>query len=191
MTITFNGGTASTTASYDNLPENRLRTTSLTQTEIATIEGDRFSAQYSAVIPAGVDEELVVQFTMPDNTRLTGFVLRTLQANQDMDFELYWDPTGVVKGASIPIFNENQLDNSPSLMDYTEVTSYTTEGTLRETDFLVASVPGASKTSGEISGDVGFRIYDPNRVALIKLINKSTENCRILLTYTWIEKPTT
>lgn len=191
MPIELSGGGGSAvstvTANYNNLNEARLRTTGLTQAEIATIEGDRYDAQYTKVLGSG--EVVYLQFTMPDATRLTGFIERNLKATEDIDFELFWDPTGVVKSTPINIFNENQINPKVTLMEYTEVTSVTTEGTLREEDFIKISTQGNQQTSGEITPATGFRIYDPDRVALIKLTSGAAAN-RVQLTYKWIEAPT-
>jgi hypothetical protein len=178
-------GVDATVRSYDELTLPRQLVTTLTQAEIATVQGSLFDAQVEITLGNGGTEYL--QFTMPpaESGLNVGFVSRVITSSDAIDYEVYWEPAGVVKGANIPIFNENQISTNTSLMDYTYVVSVTDEGTLRELEFSTGGQGNAIPS--EISPSTGFRIYAPDSVALIKITNTTTSNNRILLTYSWME----
>ena len=173
---------------YDSTAQPRLLTTTITQAEIATLEGDRYSAQADFTLANGGIQYL--QFTMPSilSQKVSGFIFRDIKSSDGIDFDLFWEPTGMVKGNSIPIFNENQLSPKNPQTEYTLVTSVTTEGVIRESNF---SIPGQGNRglSGEINPATGYRVYAPDSVALLKIENTSSSTNRVLITYSWVESP--
>ena len=195
---------------YASLSQPRVLTTGITQSEIATLEGARFNFVKSfdnfdtntplyILIENPTGSGVNVAFQKRALKTYTGGVIR---------FQVFWDydVTGATK-TTIPAFNENnafralnpsKLEVSalnpvtaPPSGDWTINGSYTPEdeGIEREIDFIVTTGSGSNST-GDVSPEVGFRLYVPATGALIKIVSDTNDN-RVILGYDWVEAPTT
>lgn len=194
---------------YASLSTPRLLTTGLTQAEIATVEGDRFnfSKRFTGTT-TGVPIYILLENPSGSGVNI-GFqkrILKSLDAGV-ASFQVFWgyDVSTATK-TSIPYYNEN--DNFVGVNDgllevslLNTVTTSTTgpwtitgdativdEGIEREPDFIPTSGVG-NNTSGDISPELGFRVYGEGKGALIKIVTDSNNN-DIIAGYDWIEAPT-
>lgn len=201
--ILFNEGLyASSLRSYDTLSQPRLLVTTLGQEEIATLEGDRFYSFYDVTLAA--DETKYIAFELPvDATVIVGLQKRTFQSfDEAVEMEILWDytynDTGLVP---LDVFNENNFFRNPEgegnetgnqyLVNVVPNTSIVSEGTIREVDFIPSTGVG-SNTAGQVSPELGFRIYKPGTGFIFKVHNIDTNSPnRVLIAYSWIEAPIT
>lgn len=195
---------------YASLSQPRVLTTGITQTEIATIEGERYS---SIKVLANVDTATPVYVLVenPAGSEINAaFLDRFLKGYISglVSFQVLWDydVTGATK-TPLPIFNENNLvrgiktpkteisllnpATTPAVGDWTITGGYTpvSEGIEREVDFISTEGQG-SNTSGGVASGKGFRLYGQGTGALIKIIS-SADNNRVKLGYSWVEVPIT
>ena len=193
---------------YQSLSSGRVLTTGITQSEIATIEGGRFNFVKSfdnfdtntplyILIENPTGSGVNVAFQKRALKTYTGGVIR---------FQVFWDydVTGATK-TPIPAFNENNAFRTlnpskvevsvlnpvtaPANGEWTINGSYTpvAEGIEREIDFI-ATIGKGSNSTGDISPDVGFRLYVPSTGALVKIVSDTNDN-RVILGYDWVEAP--
>ena len=78
---------------------------------------------------------------------------------------------------------------TPGIGDWnvTGAATILSEGIEREADFVATSGQGKNE-SGDISPDLGFRIYAPGTGFLAKVVSEGVNN-RVILGYNWIEAP--
>ena len=191
---------------YASLSRPRVLTTGITQAEIATIEGDRFNSQrvYSNVDTA---TPLYVVFENPtDSGVIVGLQKRSLKAFSSglTVFNVLWDyDISTATKTPIPIFNQNNAYRiaKPAKFEVSVLNTVTTpiigdwsvtgaatilsEGIEREADFVPTSGQGKNE-SGDISPDLGYRIYVPGTGFLVKVVSVESNN-RVILGYDWIE----
>ena len=169
------------------LSKSRTRVVSLTQAELSTAEGIRFYTEYDKVFSTG--ETVYLLYQMPAIE--SGFVValqerRFKSLSGEAEVEILWDSTGVTPGTPLPSFNENRNSVNTSNMITSVIATPTTDGTVRETDFLTGSGAG-SNSSGDISPDSGSRIYSPSSFFIAKVTNNHNADNRIHLSYTHAE----
>lgn len=175
---------------YESLTQARMDVTNINSVELATSEGKRYYMEYDRVFAN--NETQYFSFDMP--TSADGLIA----AFQNRDFksftgpaeiEIIWDPTNVVRGTQINTWNENQLFgkqvNQSGLKIY-EADSFD-GGISRENDFISNDSP----SSGGVSDAVGYRLYAPDEVAIVRVSNLDNVAQRIHLSYSWIEIPDT
>lgn len=178
---------------YDSLSDPRVLVTGLDQSEIATLEGDRFSFSYDVVIPQG--EAVYIYGKVPTGSDITaGFQKRILKSESGpIDFNVRWDSVVGTLGASIPAFNENNAFRTanPSVLELNVVdpVNVTDDGIIREYDFIAGSGVGNNST-GDVSPESGYRIYVEDTDFLLEIINTHSSSNRVLVGYSWIEAPT-
>ena len=193
---------------YQSLSSARVLTTGITQSEIATIEGARFNF-VKAFDNFDTSTPLYILIENPTGSGVNvAFQKRTLKPYSGglSDFRILWDydVTGATK-TPIPTFNESNAFRTlnpskvevsvlnpvtaPPAGDWTINGGYTPvdEGIEREPDFIPTIGKGSNST-GDISPDVGFRLYIPATGALIKIVSDTNDN-RVILGYDWVEAP--
>lgn len=195
---------------YQSLSQPRMLTTGLDQAEIATLEGDRFNAEK---VFSNFDIAVPVYFLFEnpiDSGVIVGLQERKLKTDTGgiTNFQILWDyDVSNATPTQMPVFNQNNLfrvakpgkveisvlnpltaspDNGNWVLSGTTYTP-TDEGIEREPDFIQTSGVGVN-TSGDISPDLGFRIYGPGTGFLTKAVS-AVDNNRILWGYDWIEAP--
>lgn len=159
-----------------------------TLAEAITSEGRRYYSEFDEVFTSGETKYFLYQFPskMPKGL-VVGLQNRQFKSlNGEAEITILWDSTGVVPGTPVPIFNENR--NSPNVSEVviSEIVAPTTEGTIREQDFLTGSGAG-SKSSGDVSVGSGYRGYSPDSFFIAKVTNLHNANNRIRLAYSWVE----
>ena len=178
---------------YDSLTDPRVLTTGLSQAEVATLEGDRFSFSYDVVIPSG--ETIYLYGSIPeDSDVIVGFQSRILKSESgSLDFNVRWDAVVDSVGDAVVLFNENNLYRNTEFakLEINEVDPINVSdvGIVRESDFIATSGVG-SNTTGDVAPESGFRIYAEGTDFLIQIINTHTGDNRVLVGYSWIEVPT-
>ena len=195
---------------YASLSQPRVLTTGITQSEIATIEGARFNFVKSFG-NADTDTPIYILIENPTGSGVNvAFQKRTLKPYSGglISYQILWDYD--VAGATktpIPAFNENNAFRTlnpskvevsvlnpvtaPANGEWTINGSYTPvdEGIEREIDFI-ATIGKGNNSTGDVSPEVGFRLYVPSTGALIKIVSDTNDN-RVILGYDWVEAPTT
>lgn len=194
---------------YDTLANPRLSVTNLDQTELATGEGMRFNSQkifanFDAATP------IYTLFENPSDSEvviaLQDRKLKTDTAGLE-NFQILWDyDVSTATKIPIPIFNQNNAFRA-TMLSKVEISLLNTvsaspdngnwilsgvatildEGIEREADFIPTTGVG-SNTSGDISPDLGFRLYYPGTGFLTKIVSSANDN-RVLWGYDWIEIP--
>lgn len=185
LTVTDFGSVVTTA-----LPNARVRTSSMSQGEYFSAIGKRFVVDYDEVY-AG-NETKYILYQMPP---LASGYLVTLQERRfksrdaAAEIEILWDSTGFTPGTPLPSFNENRnFESDTGLMITSVIAPPTTEGTVREVDFVTQSGIG-NNTSGDISAETGSRIYSPDSFFIAKVTNLDNGTNRIKLAYNWAEFP--
>lgn len=170
---------------YDSLPAGRLLTTTLTQTEIAILEGDFFRAYRRYSIPSL--STVYIKFT-PPTTRAFGLVGRDITPEfAGVKYYVFAGATGVVTvpDSEWQTFNENGFSsNAPEAM-LQDVSSVADEGV--ESDYAVIPVGASGKTSGSLERREGFKIIAQE--LLVKIENLESKPNEVLIYYQWIEAP--
>ena len=193
---------------YQSLSSARVLTTGITQSEIATLEGARFNFVKSFG-NADTNTPIYILIENPTGSGVNvAFQKRTLKPYSGglISYQILWDydVTGATK-TPLPIFNENNAFrtlNPPKLEvsvlnpvtapprgDWVINGTYTPvdEGIEREIDFI-ATIGKGSNSTGDVSPDVGFRLYVPASGALVKIVSDTNDN-RVILGYDWVEAP--
>lgn len=178
---------------YVSLSDPRVLTTTLNQSEIATLEGDRFSFAQVFTVAAGASLYIYGEIPLDANISV-GFENRLFKTDDgSANLKIYGNPTVGTLGAAIPLFNENSYASAvkPAKLELNEVLigNISDLGTLREEDFVSTNGVGAN-TSGGVSADTAFRIYKPGDKFLAHIENTHTGTNRVLIGYSWIEAPT-
>jgi hypothetical protein len=176
--------------SYDNLSKQRLLTTSASLSEITTVEGVRYYGEVDEIVAA--TESLYILYQMPP---LSSGVIVALQQrlfkslNGEATLEILWDSTGIAGGVAIPTFNENRNSANTANMTIARGITVTSDGIIRERDFLAGSGKGRD-SSGGISPAVGTRLYSPDSFFIAKITNLHNSDNRIHISYSWAELST-
>ena len=186
---------------YDTLSQPRLLVTTLDQQEIATLEGDRFYSYYDVTLAAS--ETKYIAFELPSDAGvIVGLQKRTFKTFHDAaEMSILWDYTYNNVGLTpLKVFNENNIFRAAGgtnetgnefLVNVVPATSITSEGIIREVDFISSVGVGVNR-SGDVSPEVGFRIYKPGTGFILKVHNLDTNDTnRVLIAYSWIEAPIT
>lgn len=173
-----------------DLADARVRVTSLSQAEYFTGIGKRYVVDYDEVYTG--NETRYILFQMPPAS--SGFLValqerRFKSRDQGAELEILWDSTGFTPGTPLPVFNENRnFDSDIGNMVASVIGTPTTEGTMREVDFL-NDTGGFFASSGDISAQSGSRIYSPDSFFIAKVTNVGAGSNRIKLAYNWVELP--
>lgn len=178
---------------YESLSDPRVLTTVLTQSEIATLEGDRFSFAQVFTLAAGASLYIYGEIPVDSNISV-GFEQRQFKTdNGSANLKIYGNSAVSALGTAIPLFNENSYASAlkPAKLELNEVLvgNISVLGTLREEDFVSTSGVGAN-TSGGVSAATAFRIYKPGDKFIAHIENTHTDTNRVLIGYSWIEAPT-
>ena len=195
---------------YASLSQPRVLTTSITQSEIATIEGDRYSFSKSF---SNVDTNIPI-YVLIENPEGSGvnmaFQQRSLKTYSSglVTFQVLWDyDVSTATKTTITAFNENNeyrgikdtkaeisLLNSattPPEGDWVinGAATVISDGIQREIDFIPPVGQGSNSTGG-VSPALGFRLYKEGTGAIVKIVSSANDN-RVELGYSWVEAPTT
>ena len=195
---------------YVALSQPRVLVTTIDQTEMATIEGDRFS---SVKVFSNFDINTPV-YVLVENPAGSGinaaFLNRLLKSFTSgiITFQVLWDyDVSTATKIPVPAFNENNLlrgikeskieisllnpATTPANGDWliTGQATIISEGIEREIDFIPTTGVGAN-TSGGVSAGSGFRLYGQGTGALVKVVSSANDN-RVKLGYGWVEAPAT
>lgn len=175
---------------FENLAEPRIRTSSASMAEMASMSGYRFDVTIDEEF--GANEIKYFLFDMPLDTEGIAVILqnRTIQTSKSIAYyDILWDSTGYAPGSTIPSFNENKRSsNTPKMVVFRldDGTNPVAEGTIRESGFAGSDGGGATGT-GAINPGLGVRVYDDS-FFIIKVTNGSTAQ-RVKVAYEWYEVP--
>jgi len=185
LTVT-NFGSVVTTA----LPGARVRTSSMSQGEYFSAIGKRFVIDYDEVYAGNETKYILYQMPPASSGYLVKLQERRFKSRDAAaEIEILWDSTGFTPGTPLPSFNENRnFESDTGLMIVSVIAPPTTEGTVREPDFVTQSGTG-NNTSGDISAQTGSRIYSPDSFFIAKVTNLDNGSNRIKLAYNWAELP--
>lgn len=163
-----------------------IRVASVTVSEQFTVAGVRFNQSFDIDFANG--ETRYFLYELPAGSDVTVALQNRIFKSRDgaAEIEILWDSTGFTAGTPNTIFNEyNKYDKNEKLQ-VSEITAPTVEGLIRETDFLTSTGKGNNK-SGDVSSELGFRLYKPGTHFIAKVTNMETKTNRILLGYSWVE----
>jgi len=163
-----------------------IRVSSTTISELLTVSGRRFSNEFDLDYSNGQTRYFL--YSLPAGATMTvGLQNRVFKARDGgADLEILWGSTGFTEGVLTPVFSEYNKYDGNNQFRVSEITAPTTEGTLRESDFLTLLGRGQN-TSGSVSSELGFRLYEPGTFFIAKVTNVENSNNRIHLSYAWIE----
>lgn len=181
----------STIRDYESLSQPRVLTTTLTQTEIAILEGDFFRAFQRFTLPS--DGKIYVLFTSPDVDKVFGLRLREITSERGgVNYNIYNTFSGVTTSDSWEIFNENGYSNNLSGSMYQNVVGTPTSidlTSLSDTAYSPSTSQG-NQTRGSLSRGEGFKIVQPNTQLLLEFENLESSSNDILVYFQWAEGPT-
>ena len=173
---------------YAALKKGRLLTTSITQEEIATIEGDYFRTFQYITVPAS--SKSYVRFTAPPSTAIFALTRRSIGPNiSGLKYNIYDGADDIVTiGAPWDIFSENGRYVKTSATEFINIDTIGALGMFSDAAFVPAGGTGR-KSEGSLEGRSGFKIIAPEKVLIIELENLSNANNETLLYYQWVEAP--
>lgn len=185
------GDLGTTIKDYPNLTENRVLTATITQAEQATLDGNRYYAEFVATVAAGATGYISWQNPV-DSGVYVSLISRTFEAYDGAASQrILWDYTIDDVGTAVPVYNENNLYrvSDPAKFEVQQGVTITDPGIVRETDKIVAAGVGSNK-SGDIKPAVGFRVYGPGTGYLFEYTNDESPTANeIKVAYTWSERP--
>ena len=175
---------------YSFLKQPRVLTSSLSYVDLSTLEGVRYEVYFDKVFATGETQYILYQFPPASSGVLVGLSNRTFKSlNGEAEISILWDTAGMVLGDSLTLFNANRNLNMPALTEVNVLTGVpTTEGIVRETDFLTGGGSG-SNSSGSISPSLGLRLYSADSFFVAKVTNLHSQTNRIHLEYSLLEIP--
>jgi hypothetical protein len=158
--------------------------------DITTFEGSRYEVEFDSILGQGEVQYIMYQMPPLSSGVIVGLNSRGFKSlNGGAEMEILWDTTGITLGAPLPIFNSNRNSTNTGEMVVNLITGTpTTDGTIRERDFLT-SLGAGSNSSGSISPALGLRLYSPDSFFVFKLTNTHNSANRIKVTYSWLEIP--
>lgn len=179
---------ASVTTTVSNVVGALIRTVTLTLAEMLTLRGLRFNQSFDILFANGETKYFLYQ--LPANATVTVGLQNRIFKSRDgaAEIEILWNSTGFTPGTTNKVFNEYNKYDGNEQFQVSEITPPTVEGLIRETDFLTSSGAG-NNTSGDVSTELGFRLYEPGTFFIAKVTNLEAKVNRILLGYSWIESP--
>lgn len=174
----------------DGLSNLRVRTSSMSQAEYFSAIGKRFVVDYDEVYAGNETKYILYQMPPASSGYLVTLQQRRFKSRDaDAELEILWDSTGFTPGTPLPSFNENRnFESDTGLMIVSVIAPPTTEGTIREVDFL-NQIGQGNNSSGDISPETGSRIYSPDSFFIAKVTNLDNAPNRIKLAYNWAEFP--
>lgn len=179
---------SSVSTSLTNLIGKFVRTISLSFAESSTFVGERFNQEFDVTLSGG--EVRYFLYELPSGSDITVGLQNRIFKSHDgsVDLEILWGSTGFTSGTPEQVFNEynKYADNNQFIVS--EITAPTVEGVVRETDFLIGTGQGAN-SSGDVSSELGFRLYKPDTFFIAKVTNTEVSNNRVILGYSWVEIP--
>lgn len=104
--------------------------------------------------------------------------------------EILWNPTSYSGGSDIDIFDENQLTDNTSTVEFKSEAIVNESGARsREIDFIPAGEGGffTGTSGGQIGANNAFRIYQPLNGFIVKITNNHTGANTIKIGYAWFE----
>lgn len=173
----------------ESLANPRMLTSPLSLSDLLTAEGLKFQSTIVTTPLGGAVEYVLYQMPSIESGVVVALQERRYKSESGAsDLEVLWDSTDIViNGSPLPTFNENRNSNKVAQMVISSLTS-TTDGIVRELDFIAGSGTG-NNTSGGISEGSGFRLYSPDSNFITKLTNKHNSANRTIVAYTWVEIP--
>lgn len=180
-----------TVKEYPNLSEDRQLTATVSQAEQATLDGNRYYAEFVVTVAGGATGYLSWQNPI-DSGVYVSLISRTFEAYDGAASQrILWDYTINDAGIAVPVYNENNLYrvSDPAKFEVRSGVTITDPGIVRETDKIVSTGAGINK-SGDIKPSVGFRVYGPGTGYLFEYTNdESPTTNEIKVAYTWSERP--
>lgn len=161
----------------------------LTVAESLTMSGSRFYAEAELNLAAGVTDYVLFQMPGKNSGLTVGLQNRQFKSlNGEASIEILWDSDYLNDGVLIESFNENNASDEVSQMEVRSGITVNVEGTVRESDFLTGSGAG-SNSSGDVSAELGFRLYKPGTFFIAKITNDHNAENKIKIAYSWVEAP--
>jgi hypothetical protein len=195
---------------YSPLTGPRLGTANIDLAELSAMQGQRYGlskifSNFDIAVPF---------YALLENPSDSGVVIafqeRKLKTETDglTSSQILWDyDVSTATKTNIPIFNQNNnfRVSNPSKLEASVLNAVTvpspdrgawnitgaativSQGIERESDFIPTSGVGSHST-GDVSAELGIRIYYPGTGALIKAVSAGNDN-RLLWGYDWFEIP--
>lgn len=171
---------------------NLIKCLSITLSEAATHSGTRFSHEFDITLANG--ETRYFLYKVPSDGKVIGLQSRRFKSfGGAVDLKVLWNSTGVVEGTLEKIYNENNKYDFPTVAEgletfrISQIAAPTTEGVVRESDFLTSTGSG-NNSAGSISDGAGYRLYNPDTFYIAKVTNLDNASNRVILGYSWIEE---
>lgn len=182
----FNSFLNSISSTFNNLKDHFVKTLSLSSSEFFASEGLRFNQNFDSIF--GPNETKYYLYYLPPEATVTVGLQNRFFKSRDggCSLEILWDSTGYSVSSVSEVFNENNKYEGGNQFKVSEVTEPTVAGRIRETDFLSSSGTG-NNSSGDVSSELGYRLYVPGTYFIAKITNKENHDNRVILGYSWIE----
>lgn len=175
---------------YESLSQPRVLTTTLTQTEVAILEGDFFRSFQRITLPSS--GKSYVLFTSPDVDKVFGLRFREITSEKGgVNYNVYRTFSGVTEGLEWDVFNENGYSPKISGTSFKNVTGTPTTidtTSLSETAYIPPTGQG-NQTSGSLNRVDGFKLIPANTSLLLEYENLDNTSNELLLYYQWVEAP--
>ena len=174
-------------AQIPSLVGKYLRSVSVTLNEVSTSEGSRFNHTFDVELSNG--ETKYFLYNMPEGGNTVALQKRIFKSyNGAVDLKVLWD-VAHVEGVHEDVFNEyNKYDGDD--LETIQISECTvpndSTARIRESDFLTSSGQG-SNSSGDVSSDSGYRLYEPGSYFIAKITNLENSTNRVLLGYSFLE----
>lgn len=175
------------TTRFSNYTEPKQETYSITVGERTAVEGRTFQFQHDKVYSSS--EETYHLFQLAESADVTVALVERMfkSLNDEAELEIIWGGT-FTAGTELTVFNQNNKYSGNNSFKPSLISAPTGTTVQRETDFLTSTGPG-STSSGDLSADLGFRLYVPGTHFIIRVKNLANSDNRIKFSYTWIEVP--
>lgn len=158
-----------------------------TESELVTIQGNRFYVEFDVVFTTLETKYIKYQMPPLSSGKIVALQQRIFKAlNGEAEIEVLWNTTGGTLGAPLVSYNENRNTSNTALMVATPFTVAPSGGDVRESDFVTGTGAG-SNSSGDVSPAAGYRIYSPDSDFVLKVTNLHNMDNRIHVSYSWLE----
>lgn len=185
---TVSGLIDSVTKTYNNI-RNRILTESMTQEEIATLDGNRFYTEEIITLSNG--QTKYISYVNPVGSGVyVALIHRTFEAYDGAARQrILWDFEITTPGTPSQIDNENNFFiNSLPAMEVHVNPVFTGGLYVRETDRILSNGTGINK-SGDIKTGSGLRVYGPGTGFIFEITNDENSSNDVKIAYTWLERP--
>ena len=179
-------------ATLNNMIGDRLRTSTTSLVEAATVEGFRFGHTFDVILSGGETKYFLYINPIGSDTTMALQERRFKSLDGGAEMEILWDVESYTAGPLEETFNQRNASGA-GVVEISEIAPPTLGAgfKVRESDFLTGSGTG-SHSSGDISSGTGFRLYEPGSYFIFKVTNLENNSAnRVLVAYDWVELPGT